>query len=77
MVDLYRAYRGKPFAIGEFGLWNLDHPRFVQDIATFIKNHPRTELAVFNRAESGSIFDLGNKSRSRAAYKRYLTPLGY
>jgi glycosyl hydrolase family 26 len=76
MVDLYRAYPGKPFAIGEFGLWNLDHPRFIQDIATFIENHPRTELAVFNRAESGSIFDLGNKSSSRSAYRHYLTPLG-
>lgn len=76
MVDLYRAHRGKPFAIGEFGLWNLDDPGFVQDIATFIRTHPRTELAVFNRAESGSIFDLARKSRSRAAYRRHLTPLG-
>jgi glycosyl hydrolase family 26 len=75
MVDLYRAYPGKPFAIGEFGLWNLDHPRFIQDIATFIKKYGRTELAVFNRAESGSIFDLGNKSSSRTAYRNNLTPL--
>ena len=30
MVDLYRAHPGKPFAIGEFGLWNLDHPQFIQ-----------------------------------------------
>ena len=31
MVDLYRAHPDKPFAIGEFGLWGLDHPGFVQD----------------------------------------------
>jgi Glycosyl hydrolase family 26 len=76
MVDLYKAHPTKPFAIGEFGLWNVDDPGFIQDIANFIKNRPRTELAVFNRAESGSIFDLGSKSKSRGAYRHYLTPLG-
>jgi len=75
MVNLYRAYPTKPFAIGEFGLWNLDDPGFIQDIANFIKNRPRTELAIFNRAESGSIFDLGTKSRSRGAYRHYISPL--
>jgi Glycosyl hydrolase family 26 len=76
MVHLYRAYHGKPFAIGEFGLWNLDHPAFIQDIARFIKKRPRVELVVFNRAEAGSIFDLGTKPQSRSAYRRYITPLG-
>jgi hypothetical protein len=76
MLDLYRAYPGKPFGIGEYGLWGLDDPAFIHDIARFIDNHPRVELAVYNRAESGSIFDLGNKSRSRAAFRQHITPLG-
>src|SRR5262245_26618565 len=76
MIDLYRAYPGKPFAIGEYGLWGLDDPGFIQDIGRFIDNHPRTELAVYNRAEAGSIFDLGSKSQSRAAFRQHITPLG-
>jgi hypothetical protein len=75
MIDLYRAHPGKPFGIGEFGLWGLDDPGFIQDIARFVKNRPRVELVVYNRAEAGSIFDLGNKPRSKAAYRRYLTPV--
>jgi hypothetical protein len=75
MVDLYRAHPNKPFGIGEFGLWGLDDPAFIRNIARFIKYHPRTELAVYNRAEAGSVFDLGSKSRSRSAYRQYLTPL--
>jgi hypothetical protein len=32
-------------------------------------------LAVYNDAERGSVFDLGSKPKSRAAYRKYITPL--
>jgi hypothetical protein len=76
MVALYKAHPGKPYGLGEFGLWGVDDPSFIRKVAYFVRNYKRTELAIYYEAESGSIFDLGNKSRSRAAYKQYLSPLG-
>ena len=76
MVDLYNAHPGIPFAIGEFGLWGIDDPSFIRKIASFIKNYHRTTLAIYYQSQRGSIFDLGNKSSSRAAYRQSLTPLG-
>jgi hypothetical protein len=77
MVDLYKAHPGKPFAIGEFGLFGgTDDSGFIAKIGSFLMHRTRTELAVFNRAERGSEFDLANKPASRSAYRKYITPLG-
>jgi hypothetical protein len=42
---LYAAHPSKPFAFGEWGLWGLDDPAFVQHMAQFLRSHPRTVLA--------------------------------
>lgn len=76
-LDLYRAHPGKPYAIGEWGLGpGVDHPKFVQKMAGFVKNHPRVEAIVYYRSQSGSTFDLAYKPSSRKAYKQYILPLG-
>ena len=72
---LFRRYPNKPYAIGEFGLWGVDHPGFIRRMGRFVRTHPRMQLAVYYSSERGSIFDLGSKPRSRAAYRRYITPL--
>ena len=33
------------------------------------------QLVAWYESKAGSIFDLGTKPRSRAAYRRYITPL--
>jgi hypothetical protein len=73
---LYRAHPNKPYAIAEWGLWGIDDPSFVEQIAAFVKSHPRTELLAYFNSKPGSIWDLGSKPRSRAAYRRHITPLG-
>jgi hypothetical protein len=72
---LYAAHPGKPFAFPEWGLWGIDDPGFVQQMATFVKTHRRTKLIAYFNAKPGSIFDLASKPRSLAAYKRYIVPL--
>ena len=72
---LFRRYPNKPYAIGEFGLWGVDHPGFIRRMGRFIRTHPRVQLAIYYSSERGSIFDLGSKPRSRAAYRRYIAPL--
>jgi len=74
-LALFRRFDNKPYAFGEFGLWGIDDPGFIRYIGNFIRNHPRVVLAVYLIAQRGSIFDLGSKPRSRAAYRRYITPL--
>jgi beta-mannanase len=73
---LYKAHRSKPFSFPEWGLWGIDDAKFVRQMATFVKTHPRTRMIAYFNAKPGSIFDLASKPRSLAAYKRYIVPLG-
>jgi hypothetical protein len=73
---LYSAHPSKPYAIGEWGLWGIDDPGFIRRMAAFVRNHPRVEFISYYNSKLGSIFDLGSKPRSRAAYKSYIVPLG-
>ena len=72
---LYKAHRTKPYAIPEWGLWGIDDPGFVKRMSGWVKTHRRTELLAFFESKAGSIFDLATKPASRAAYRRYITPL--
>ena len=40
---LYRAHPSKPFAFPEWGLWGIDDPAFVQQMATFVQDAPADE----------------------------------
>ena len=76
-LDLYRAHPDKPYAIGEWGLGpGIDSVTFVQKMANFVANHGRVDTIVYYRSETGSTFDLANKPKARAAYKKYILPLG-
>jgi hypothetical protein len=75
-LALFRSHPSKRYAIGEWGLWGIDDPAFVRRMASFVRNHPRVEAIVYYKSERGSIFDLGSKPKSLAAYKRYIIPLG-
>jgi len=73
---LYAAHPGKPFAMAEWGLWGIDDPVFVERMAAFVKSHARIEFLAYFNSKPGSIWDLSSKPRSRAAYRRVITPLG-
>ena len=72
----YRRYPVKPFAIAEWGLWGRDDPQYIRDMARFARTHARLELLVYTSGKPGSLFDLGSRPRSRAAYRSLITPLG-
>ena len=73
---LYRAHPNKPFSFPEWGLWGIDDPAFVEQMATFVRTHPRTKMIAYFNAKPGSIFDLQSKPKSLAAYKKFIVPLG-
>ena len=74
--SLYRAHPGKPFAIAEWGLWSIDDPAYVARMAAFARSHRRVEFISYFSGSVGSPFDLSVKPRSRAVYRRLITPLG-
>jgi hypothetical protein len=73
---LYKAHPSKPYAFPEWGLWGIDDPAFVLRMGAWVRAHRRTELLAWFESRAGSIFDLATKPRSRAAYRRAITPLG-
>jgi hypothetical protein len=73
---LYAAHPRKPYAIAEWGLWGIDDPAYVEKMAAWVKSHPRTELLAYFSSRPGSLWDLASKPRSRAAYRKTITPLG-
>jgi beta-mannanase len=73
---LYKAHPHKPFAFPEWGLWGVDDPSFILKMAAFVKTHRRVELVSYFDSKPGSIFDLGSKPKSLAAYRKAITPLG-
>jgi hypothetical protein len=73
---LYDAHPSKPFAFPEFGLWGVDDPQFIRDMAKWVRQHPRVEFISYFSGRPGSIWDLGTKPASRSAYRALITPLG-
>jgi hypothetical protein len=73
---LYAAHPRKPYAIAEWGLWGIDDPAFVERMAAFARTHPRLEFLAYYSGRPGSPWDLATKPRSRAVYRRLITPLG-
>jgi beta-mannanase len=73
---LYGAHPGKPFSFPEWGLWGIDDPSFVTQMAAFVRTHVRTGLIGYYSGRPGSIFDLSTKARSLAAYRQAISPLG-
>ncbi len=74
--QLYRRHASKPYALPEWGLQGIDDETFVRRICTFLKTRARTRLAAYYEARPGSPFDLASKPKSRAEYKRCVTPIG-
>jgi hypothetical protein len=44
---IYSRYRGKPFAITEWGVESGDDPEFVRRLFSWVKHHPRCKLMVY------------------------------
>jgi hypothetical protein len=47
----YAEYPGKPFAFGEWALWNGDDPGWVNHLFSFISTHHRVRMALYNQGE--------------------------
>src|SRR5262249_23945997 len=66
----------KPFSLPEWGLFGVADPAFIEHMCTYLKPPRSTEMQAFVSGQPGSIHDLASKPKSRAAYRRCITPLG-
>jgi hypothetical protein len=56
----YRRFGGKPFAFGEWAIWDRDNPGFVKQLFAWVRSHPRVRMLVYNQGKRvGGPFDLG------------------
>ena len=66
---LYASHPRKPFAIGEWGLWGIDDPAYVERMATFVRSHAAGRAPRLLLEQAG--LDLG--PREQAAKPRRLS----
>jgi hypothetical protein len=81
--SLYPNFRGlqrfyfehprKPFAFGEWALWNGDDAGWVRQLFSFIASHPRVRMALYNQGErTNGPFRLSRYPNARREIRRLI-----
>jgi len=74
----YRKYRGKPFVIGEYGLWGEDNPAYVKQLFGWARRHERARMLVYYQAtESDGPFKIWRHRQSRNVMRKILNRKRY
>jgi hypothetical protein len=74
----YRAYRGKPFVVGEYGLWGEDNPKWVKRMFRWARKHRRTRLLVYyTTVAETDPFQIWRHPRSRRVMRKILNRRRY
>jgi hypothetical protein len=69
----YTEHPGKPFAFGEWALWNGDDTGWVDRLFSFISSHRRVRMALYNQGErAGGPFRLSRYPNARREIKRLI-----
>jgi hypothetical protein len=69
----YSEYPGKPFAFGEWALWNGDDRSWVSQLFSFISSHRRVRMALYNQGErENGPFRLSRYPNARREIRRLL-----
>ena len=71
--SFYRAFKGRPFAFGEWGIWGADSPSFVHQMFNWVLSHHRVHLLMyFNGYKADSQQSLSLYPQSATAIGREL-----
>jgi hypothetical protein len=75
---LYRAYPRKPFLFGEYALWGIDDPGWVNHLFGWVGSHHRTRMLIYNQGLSASApFRLWRYPKAAAALRQRLASPRY
>jgi hypothetical protein len=70
----YSEHPGKPFAFGEWALWDADNPSWVDQLFSFISSHSRVRMALYNQGErTNGPFRLSRYPGARREIRRFLS----
>jgi hypothetical protein len=73
LQNLYYQHPGKPFAFGEWALWNGDDAAWVDRLFTFISSHRRVRMALYNQGErENGPFRLSRYPNARREIRRLI-----
>jgi hypothetical protein len=53
MNRFYKAFKGKPFAIGEWGVWDADDAGFVNHLFRWQRHHKRVRMMIYHMSFAG------------------------
>ena len=69
----YSEHPRKPFAFGEWALWNGDDAGWVRQLFSFIASHPRVRMALYNQGErTNGPFRLSRYPNARHEIRRLI-----
>ncbi len=73
LTGLYRRFRGKPFALPEWGVVGADDSRFVRSLLTWVDRHPRCKMLIYYQDFGAtSSYRLQNYPASLVALRQWL-----
>ena len=69
MNRFYKTFKGKPFAIGEWGVWDADSPAFVKRLFRWQRSRKRVRMMIYHMSFAGRLgpMSLWRWPRSAAA----------
>lgn len=69
----FAARHRKPFAFGEWAMWESGDPGFVRRLFAWVRTHPRVRMMVYNQGnDPGGPFRLGNFPAAQRALRQAL-----
>jgi hypothetical protein len=72
LSDFYRAYRHKPFLIGEWSPWGGDDGSFVRKLFGWARRHERTRMLVYYTGFGDPAHDIANYGGSKKRLRKEL-----
>jgi hypothetical protein len=72
LTRFYTAFRGLPFAFGEWSMWGADNPGFVDQFFRWVGAHSRVRMLVYNQGWGGEPFELRLYPRAAARIRAWL-----
>jgi hypothetical protein len=73
LTRFYNAFRGRPFAFGEWAVWGADSASFVNQMFKWVLSHPRVRLLMYNQGyKPNGPLSLSRYPAAAAAIRREL-----
>jgi len=70
----YKEFPNKPFAFGEWAMWDTDSPSFVAEFFAWVNSHKRVQMMLYNQGYAGGPLRLSDYPLATQAIRGMLSP---